>query len=143
MKSEQQTGKHGEHLAAVALRAAGVEMVERIGTPVRLIPAVDGTFRVVYGDQVSGDMRGIMPGGRSVLVECKTILDRNLRWSDMRPHQPERLSEHARLGGISLLVWVSSVGVFVMRWPIRGFHAGMGMTLAEAGELSERWRDDD
>jgi len=117
-------------LAAAALRQLGIEMVEQIGTPVHLIPA-HGTrkdvFRVAYGEKVSGDHRGILPGGRSVLAETKTILDRNLRWSDLRDHQPDRLSEHAQHGGLSLLVWVHHTGVHVMRWPILGFAPGEGM----------------
>lgn len=118
MRREQQIGANGEHLAAQVLTGLGILMVEKIGTPVKLLPSgrKDNTFRVVYGEKVSGDHRGIMPDGRSVLVECKTIMDRNLSWSDLRDHQPGRLSEHAEHHGLSLLVWVHSTGVYVMEW---------------------------
>ncbi len=127
MKQQQQIGKHGQDLAAAALRQLGIEMVEQIGTPVHLIPVGnkhDPNFKVIWGEKVSGDHRGILPGGRSVLAETKTILDRNLRWSDLREHQPERLGEHARHGGLSLLVWVHHTGVHVMRFPVLGFGPG-------------------
>jgi hypothetical protein len=84
---------------------------------------------------VSGDHRGILPGGRSVLAETKTILERNLVWSDLRDHQPERLDEHTRWGGLTFLVWVSARGVFIMRWPIPGFGPGKGITLEKAEQL--------
>jgi hypothetical protein len=137
-KQQQQTGKYGQELAAAVLRGMGIEMVEQIGTPVLLIPADKGrqTYRVVYGEKVSGDHRGILRGGRSVLVETKTVLDRNLRWSDLRDHQPERLQQHHDLGGLSLLVWVHHTGVFVMAFPILGF--GKGESIApEMGMIAD------
>ena len=136
-RREQATGKAGEEQAASALRRFGCEMVEKIGTPVRLIPAkITGTYKVIFGEKVSGDHRAILPGGRSVLAETKTILERNLTWSDLREHQPERLDQHADCGGLSLLVWVSSGGVFIMQWPIDGFGPGIGITIERAQELA-------
>ena len=133
-KAQQQIGKHGQELAANALRAIGVEMVEQIGTPVILIPTKGSShiFTVIWGEKVSGDHRGILPGGRSVLAETKTILDRNLRWSDLRDHQPERLSLHNELGGLSLLVWVHHSGVYIMQWPVFGFERGKSLSPMSA-----------
>ena len=146
-KQQQQIGKHGQSLAAAALRQLGIEMVEEIGTPVHLIPvktskAAPPAYRVIYGEKVSGDHRGILPGGRSVLAECKTILDRNLRWSDLRDHQPARLSEHAKHGGLSLLVWVHHTGVHVMRWPVLGFGAGESIPTEFAMAVASITRQD-
>jgi len=136
-KREQNIGKHGQNLAASTLKAIGVNMVEKIGTPVLLIPSqVKGCFKVIYEEAVSGDHRGILNDGTSVLAETKTILDRNLRWSDLRDHQPERLSEHDRNNGLSLLVWVHSSGVYVMEWPIFGFKAGESITPDQANFLN-------
>ena len=130
---QQRVGKHGQNLAAQALRALGVEMVEQIGTPVFLIPAnVKDVYRVVYGEKVSGDHRGILRGGRSVLAETKTILDRNLRWSDLREHQPERLQEHSKHGGVSLLIWVHHTGVYVMTFPLINFSRGKSIDIDRA-----------
>ena len=139
-KSEQQTGKQGQILAAGALRRAGVEMVEQIGTPVKLIPmgTVRGrqVYQVIYGEKVSGDHRGLLPDGTSVLAETKTILDRNLRYSDLREHQPGRLTEHHNHGGVSLLVWVHSTGAYIMRWPITYFVRDKSITPEEANLLN-------
>ncbi len=139
-KREQQVGQQGQKQAAGALRRAGVNMVEQIGTPVKLIPmgTVRGrqVFQVIYGDKVSGDHKGIMPDGTSVLAETKTILDRNLRYSDLREHQPERLTEHHENNGISLLVWVHSTGIYILRWPITYFVKGKSITPEEASLLN-------
>lgn len=139
MKHEQRIGQIGQNHAANALRAAGVECVEKIGTPVKLIPmgTVRGrqVFQVVYGEKVSGDHRGILPGGTSVLAETKTILDRNLRYSDLREHQPSRLTEHHENNGVSLLVWVHNTGIYIMRWPINGFVKGKSIDPETAEEL--------
>lgn len=152
-KQQQQIGRHGQDLAAAALRALGIEMVEQIGTPVHLIPSKgrgEKTYQVIWGEKVSGDHRGILPGGRSVLAETKTILDRNLRWSDLREHQPERLNEHAKHGGLSLLVWVHHTGVHVMRFPVLGFGPGesippefaMSIASVTRGEIEGMIYDD-
>jgi hypothetical protein len=132
-RREDRTGKAGEELAESVLRSLGIEQIERVSTPVKLIPSqYPGLFKVIFGEKVIGDRRGILPGGRSVLIEVKTILDRNLCWSDLRLHQPEGLSRHSELGGMSLLVWVHSSGVYVMRWPIDGFGPGKSITPNQA-----------
>lgn len=139
-KQQQTVGKHGQLLAAAKLRMLGCEMVEKIGTPVIMIPK--GTkngvpvFQVIFEEKVSGDHRGILQNGISVLAETKTILDRNLRYSDLREHQPDRLSEHNSWGGLSLLVWVHSSGVYVMEWPIFQFVPGTSITPQQAEFVS-------
>ena len=139
MKREQRLGKRGQYTAAAVLSGrCGINMVEQIGTPVILIPVQAqrrNTYQVIFGEKVSGDHRGIIGAGISVLAETKTILDRNLRYSDLREHQPARLSEHADLGGISLLVWVEDTGTYVMRWPIEGFVPGTSITPELAEQL--------
>jgi hypothetical protein len=139
MRREQRIGKHGQNTAAAVLSGrCGINMVEQIGTPVLLIPVQAqrrNTYQVIFGEKVSGDHRGLIGRGTSVLAETKTILDRNLRFSDLREHQPARLSEHAAYGGISLLVWVHGMGAYVMQWPIDGFEAGTSLTHERAEEL--------
>lgn len=135
-RHEDRIGKIGQEHAAAALRRLGVNMVEKIGTPVKIIPArVKGTYTVVWGEKVSGDHRGILANGVSVLAETKTIMDRNLVWSDLREHQPDALSKHAEYGGVSLLVWVHSTGVYVMRWPVADFGPRKSITPERAQEL--------
>lgn len=145
MKTEQQTGKHGEQLARSYLSGLGLEMIEHVGTPVHLsklpanwlasfVPAHVRTsiFRVIFGEKVAADWRAMLPDGTSVLIEVKTIYDRNLVWSDLRDHQPGKLQEHADFNGLSLLVWVNHHGPHVMRWPVDGFKSGKGITPEQA-----------
>lgn len=150
-RKSQQLGEQGELLAENRLRAIGLEMVEKIGTPVRLIRLPTRTIkvlslsginpkgisRVIFGEKVSGDRRAIIPGsGRSVLIETKTILDRNLRWSDLRDHQPGRLDRHYELGGLSLLVWVHKTGIYILRWPVPDFGYRKSITPEQAEQLN-------
>ncbi len=134
-RQEQNIGKHGEQLAESVLSGLGLEMIEKVGTPVRLIPVKSAQFKnayfVIWGEQVAADRRAMLPDGRSVLIEVKTITGRNLQWSDLRPHQPAKLQQHAELNGLSLLVWVNDT-VNVMRWPIAGFGPGKGITPEQA-----------
>lgn len=138
-RASQRQGAVGQSVATLALHRLGVMMPEEIATPVKLKPAREmGTFRVTYGEIVSGDHRGILPGGRSVLAETKSMRGERLVYSDLREHQPARLSEHAEYGGLSLLIWASDYGVFVMEWTSLlkiGFKPGKGIGIEEARAL--------
>lgn len=139
-RQQQKVGHDGESLAENVLRSLGVRCLERIGTPVRLIPhpTQSGYYRVIWGEKVAADRRGIMSDGRSVLVEVKTILDRNLSWSDLREHQPGALSEHSENHGLSLLVWVHHSGVYVLEWPVPGFGPHKSIPVDFAKSHDER-----
>lgn len=140
MKREQQIGKHGEQLAESVLNGLGIELLEKVGTPVKLIPVTHrlrNVFQVIFGERVSADRRGILPNGRSVLIEVKTIMDKNLTWGALRPHQPGALTRHAEFNGLTLLVWVHSSGVYVMLWPILNFMHGKGITPEQAAQKHE------
>ena len=140
-RQQQSIGKHGQKFARSMLSGLGLEFIEEIGTPVILIP-VSGPrkniYQVIWGDKVAGDHRAMLPDGRSVLIEVKTILDRNLTGSDLREHQPMKLQQHADFNGLSLLVWVHDTGVYVMRCPIAGFGPGKGITPERAAEFHEQ-----
>ena len=129
----QRIGKQGQDIALAALRIRGVCLVQKIGTPVLLIPhpRERGYFRVIWEEKVAGDHRGVMPDGTSVLAEVKTIIDHNLRWSDFLPHQPDGLTAHAAYA-ISLVVWVHASGVYVLHWPIEGFFPGRSIAVRDA-----------
>lgn len=135
-KRNQRIGNAGEEFVANALSGRGLDMVEKVGTPVRLIPVEDRArlalnrkgvrtsdlFHVKFGEKVSGDRRAIIGGmGISVLIEVKTRLTSKLSVSDFEAHQLPALEEHDRLGGLSLIAWVHESGVYVMRAPIPGF----------------------
>jgi len=144
-RREQEIGKAGERIARQVLRQRGVRMVEKIGTPVRLVPTERTSgrpaFYVYFGDKVSGDMSGLLDDGTRVIAETKTIYNRNLRWSDIRDHQPERLDLNKQYNGVSLLIWVSSHGVHVMDWifPNEDFkpRKGMTQTIAAAYDIMD------
>jgi hypothetical protein len=143
-KRDQNVGKHGEQLAESVLSGLGFEMLEKIATPVILIPYHDGrriipgVYQVKHEKRVSGDRRAILPDGTSVLIEVKTRWDDNLIYSDLEDHQHEALKRHAGFNGLSLLVYVHNSGVFVMRYErggIAGFIPRKSITPARAAAL--------
>jgi len=85
---------------------------------------------------VIGDRRGVAPGGKSVLAEVKTTYKRNLQWSDFEDHQIKDLEDHNELDGITLVVNVTDHGVHVLRWPIKGFGPGKGITPQQAEAMA-------
>lgn len=143
-RRQQRVGKHGENLVGGVLSSLGLLMVERIGNPYAIVGQGKRGFEVVFTGTASGDFRAVTPCGASVLVEVKTVLDGNLTWSHLREHQPVALTEHARIGeAVSMLVWVHSSGVYVMRWTvdgIDGFSPRHGLTPERAAKLDAETR---
>lgn len=140
-RAQKRSGDIGQAQATRRLIGLGLLCVEKVGTPVRLIPArTPGTFKVFWGEKVAGDHYALLSGGRGVLVETKATSSGNLTWSDMRPHQPEKLTAFGEAGGLALLVWVREGEVFVMRWPVPGFDGPRkSITLEQARELDIEW----
>ena len=117
------------------------------GKTVSRSPAHGGAGVDYFGTVVSAAppiktlLVGLLDDGTRVIAETKTIYNRNLRWSDLRGHQPERLDLNKEYNGVSLLVWVSSHGVFVMDWvfPNGIFKPRKGLTptLAESLDVMD------
>jgi len=132
----RKAGSSSEEAAAAQLRAMGFRMVEPIQTGWRVVRDRHG--RIVHAfplEKVSGDIRAVAPGGKSVLVEVKER-NRNLRWSDFEPHQRQALDDHAALAWVSLVVWLHQGQFYVMPWPIPGFGSRKSITPKKGQELS-------
>lgn len=134
-KRSQAKGAAGEDVAERVLREAGIRMVERIATPFKIIARNGDWVKGVWEEKVSGDRRGILPGGCRVLCEVKSV-DRNLRPSDFAAHQIAALTENAELGGLSLVVFVHEGEGAILQWPIDGFRPGRGISFERARELA-------
>ena len=135
-RRNRKAGFSSEEAAAAQLRALGFHMVEPIETGWRVVRDRHGRIvRAFPLEKVSGDIRAVAPGGRSVLVEVKER-DRNLRWSDFQPHQREVLTRHAALGGLSLVMWLHNGRFYVLQWPIPGFGPRKSISPARAVGLS-------
>lgn len=152
-KRSQTLGEIGERLARIALEQMGVEFVERIHTGYKLLGWLNPAqriARVAPVARVSGDFRGIIPGGRSVLAEVKTRTkhDDRLLFSDLKQHQRAALSRHNYFGGLSLLIWIAADGgfidterdLFVLQWPVDGFVARKPLTRERARLLDMKTR---
>ena len=137
-RANRNQGEIGQDIARYTLKQMGIEMVEPVYTPWKvLFKTVGGRRKVVEAfplQKVSGDFRGVAPGGRSVLVEVKSRTTRDtLRWSDLEPHQRDALQEHCDWGGLSLVCWVIDSGeCLVMEWPIPGLQKGKSTTWDDA-----------
>lgn len=107
------TGNRGEDVAAAMLRLRGIQCVSKIATPHRRIKTPP---YIVYDEKVAGDHRGILPNGIGVLAESKTIAGDRLNYSELKPHQHSALRDWSDNNGLSLIVWVSDYGVFVMEY---------------------------
>jgi hypothetical protein len=137
-RRNQRRGKTGEEIAELLLRAAGVQMVEKIATPYVITNVMKRNgqtwVQMRHSEKVSGDRRGIMPDGRRVLCEVK-VRSGNLRKSDFEPHQREALSQNHRFGGVSLVVWVHPDDNFLLRWPFPQFDKARASIRPEDAEL--------
>ena len=138
MSINKKLANAGEEQAAHALARLGVHMVEEIGTPFVITKrGKNGWVQGYWKKKVSGDLIGHTDKGIKVLAEVKTIWDRNLRWSDLDDHQPERLTMNAECA-ISLLIWVHNTGIYIMRWLDLlelGFGRGKGIDIQTAQVL--------
>ncbi len=123
-RRNQRIGAQVERIAALRLIYLGFKMVCRISTPTAIIRG-----KRIFCGKAEGDLRAVGPGGTSVLVECKSRPER-LTFSDLEKHQSARLDEHLALGGISLVAWHNSDGIYVLPWDImraQGFGKGHGI----------------
>ncbi len=135
-RRNRKAGYSSEEAAAAQLRAMGFRMVEPIQTGWRVVRDRHGRIVNAFPlEKVSGDIRAVAPGGKSVLVEVKAR-DRNLRWSDFQPHQREALDEHADLGGLSLVVWLHQGRFYVIPWPIPDFGPRKSISPEQGSQLA-------
>jgi len=147
---QQNIGKNAQRVVESYLDGLGFQMVEKIGTPMRLTPAQKdrykasrNTYYVAWGEKVSGDGRALLPNGMSVLFEVKNTsrTGENLAWSQLEDHQRQALTRHASIGeALSLLVWVSD-SIYVMRWMpdgIEGFAPRKSITPEMASRLNDQ-----
>lgn len=124
------------------LRTLGVRMVETVHTGWTVIRhketrQIVGAFPI---EKVSGDVRGVLAGGTSVLCECKKRGDR-LTFSDLEQHQHDALNYHHAAGALSLVgfKWeAQGGGRSLMAWPIPGFVARTSISIERAQQLNIR-----
>lgn len=69
----------------------------------------EGTTRVngvwVKSEKGAPDFGGTLAGGRSVVFEAKLVLEADAYYmSKMQPHQRQSLLDHARMGGLSMVL---------------------------------------
>jgi hypothetical protein len=135
-RRRMRTGIVGQNVIEWRLREIGVLMVEAVNTPWKIMRVGGRITGAIPQEKVSGDFRGILPGGRSVLVEVKTF-DR-LTFGAFKKHQHDALNDHHRLGGVSLVGWVCGSEQFILRWPLPDFVPRASLAIETARQLNIR-----
>lgn len=125
-------GEVAQDLFELRLRALGVLMVERIHTPWKVVrhPVTRKIINAIQVQKVSGDFRGVLPGGRSVLVEVKSC--ERLVFSVFADHQVRALDDHVQAGGLSLIGWKWSTGDALLEWPAYAFRPRASLSIEHA-----------
>jgi hypothetical protein len=140
-RRRKKRGIAGEVIAEKQLFACGVRVIQPIETGWRVIKWLphlgNRVAKVVPFKKVAGDLRGVIPGGRSVLVEVKVRAKGKLSWGDFRDHQRTHLEWHSNYGGLSLVAWVEDTTneVYLLEWPISGFQKYHPLKPEQAREL--------
>lgn len=135
----RRAGEAVEQVAAHRLVALGVLQVCAIDVGWRIQRRPGGAIIGASPKaKVAGDLRGVLPGGRSVLVECKRTAKASLPYSQLEHHQHQRLTDHAEAGGLSLVAWSWPGGIALLRYPIPGFapRTSVSVDVATALNLS-------
>lgn len=67
---------------------------------------IDGRwgFKLAWGERAAADFVGLLPEGRMVAIECKSVEGQRLALSAIQPQQRTHLSAVAAAGGVALLV---------------------------------------
>lgn len=146
-KRNRAVGDQCEWIAKRAMAMLGVILLERVHTPWRIQRAMRHGRNVIVGatpmEKVSGDFRGVLPGGRSFLAESKHREER-LVHSDIEPHQRVALEAHAAAGGFSLVAWtvLEPVAVcYLLPWDLllaTGFRARTSLSPEQAEAMTLR-----
>lgn len=143
----RKSGEDAQGLVKHRLMLAGLAMVERVETGFRLQRKFDTatrTSRIIGASpaaRVAGDFRAVVPtSGRSVLVEVKWRQDGQLSLADFEAHQATALSIHGRVGGLSLVAWVTPAGVELLAWPIVDLVKGKPLTAGDPRVAASRWQ---
>lgn len=133
-------GDYTQEIVGHRLRVLGLKMVQRIATGWRLQRGKHGIMGATPLAKVHADFTAIVPGtGQSVRCEVKARRDGVLSLADFAPHQVRALTEHHELGGLSLVGWVHTHGVDVLRWPIAGLATGSPLHVGDRRHLAARW----
>lgn len=140
----QQAGDRAEAVADALHRAchlAGVAMVRRVSSNLRLVGGGKHGPRTVPTKKSTVDCWGTLRGGRSVAVEVKSCASGRLAFDRLPPHQRAELEEVDRLGGLALVLVIVGTVAHAIPWRAIREALAQGRRGFGVGEV-EVWRCD-
>ncbi len=139
-RSNVRKGDDAQEIIGHRLRFHGLKMVARIETGFKIVRTAGRITGAYPISKVAADWTAIVPGtGQSVRCEVKARRDDQLSLSDFEVHQIRDLEEHGQLGGLSLVGFVGSASVAILRWPIAGFLIGKPLNVGDDRYLAALW----
>lgn len=139
----RKVGEASEEVVAGRLRDLGALQVVSIDVGWRIQRQPGGKIiGATPKAKVAGDVRCVLPGGRSVLCEVKWTsavapgAPLVLNYGRLDKQQVDRLNEHHQAGALSLLAWVSPGTCFLLRWPVAGFRPRSSLSFQAAAGLN-------
>lgn len=115
----QASGDRAEAVADAlheACHRAGVALVRRVNSNLRLVRGGAGGPRTVPTKKSTIDCWGVMKGGRSVAVEVKSCADGRLSFDRLPPHQRAELERVEQLGGLALVLVIVGYVAHAIPW---------------------------
>lgn len=105
-------------LAFEYAKAKGYAYIEKTPEPLRPIKSLEnGKFIAVYEHKAQPDYKGVLAGGKCVVIEAKFTSTDRIDQSRVTRNQAEQLERYSRLGAVcNVIAGFSSGNVYIVRW---------------------------
>lgn len=100
--------------------SCGLAIIEKTPEPIRAYKDLkDGRFLAVYVKKAQPDYKGVIKGGRAVMIEAKYTLTDRLTQDRVTPGQAEYMTKNEALGArCYVVVGFVSGGVYRVPWAV-------------------------
>lgn len=114
-------GKHFEERLEATFnyyKSRGSALIEKTPEPMRVVKSVGGgKFIAFFEKKAQPDYKGILPGGRMVVIEAKYTTAAKMEQNRVRAEQSEYMDSYAKLGARCYVVaGFSSGNVYRIPW---------------------------
>ena len=105
-------------LAFEYAKAKGYAFIEKTPEPLRPVKRLDnGKFIAVYEHKAQPDYKGVLAGGKCVVIEAKFTATDRIDQTRVTRNQAEQLERYSRLGAVCYVIaGFASGNVYLVRW---------------------------